>query len=171
MRPILTTRAAVVLLATALPVAAFGQATPPPQTPPSTAAQPPAGTAAQPPATDRATHHARPRENPTARVEARIAQLHSELKITPEQQAQWDQFAQVMRENASAMGEALTERAAKIKTMNAVESMQSYAHLAEVHDQSMQKLTTAFQALYGTLSAAQKQAADQAFRPRARTRD
>jgi hypothetical protein len=169
MRPILTTRAAVVLLATALPVGAYGQATPPPQTPPPAAAQPPAGTPAQPPANGHATRHARPQQSNAERVESRIAQLHKELRITPGQQAQWDQFAQVMRDNATAMDQALTERAGKIQTMNAVETMQSYAQLAQLHAQDVQKLTTAFQALYGTLSDAQKQAADRAFRPPART--
>ena len=75
-----------------------------------------------------------------------------------------------MRDNATAMDQALTERAGKIQTMNAVETMQSYAQLAQLHAQDVQKLTTAFQTLYGSLSEAQKQAADQAFRPRARTR-
>ena len=46
--------------------------------------------------------------------------------------------------------------------MNAVESMQSYATLAELHAQDVQKLTAAFQTLYGSLSDAQKKAADMA---------
>ena len=40
-------------------------------------------------------------------MEARIAQLHKELSITPAQQGQWDQFAQVMRDNAQAFGQAI----------------------------------------------------------------
>ena len=38
-----------------------------------------------------------------ARVEARIKQLHAQLGITPAEQAQWEQFAQTMRDNARAM--------------------------------------------------------------------
>ena len=35
------------------------------------------------------------------RVENHIKQLHAQLHITPAEQSQWDQFAQVMRDNAT----------------------------------------------------------------------
>ncbi len=170
MRSILTSRVAAALLATtiAVPTTGFAQGAPPAAT-----QAPPAATTAPAPATPAphtpAVHRSRPSQSPEARVEARITQLHKELSITPAQQGQWDPFAQVMRDNAKAFGQAIEDRAAKLKSMNAVESMQSYATLAELHAQDVQKLTAAFQTLYGSLSDAQKKAADVAFRPSART--
>ena len=98
------------------------------------------------------------------RVEQHITQLHAQLHITPAQQAQWDQFAQVMRGNAKDMDQKLEQRAADFTSMNAVENMQSYAQIAQQHAQDTQKLATAFQTLYGDLSDAQKKNADVLFR-------
>jgi periplasmic protein CpxP/Spy len=108
-----------------------------------------------------------PKEKPDAeatRVELHIGQLHAQLHITPAQQAQWDQFAQVMRDNAKDMNQVLEQRASGFASMNAVENMQSYAQIAQQHAQDTQKLATAFQALYGDLSDAQKKNADAVFR-------
>ena len=59
------------------------------------------------------------------RVEQRIADLHARLRIAPDQQALWDPFAQVMRDNAQHMRQAVADRADKLKTMNASENMLS----------------------------------------------
>jgi periplasmic protein CpxP/Spy len=99
-----------------------------------------------------------------ARVEARIKQLHTQLQITPAEDAQWTQFAQIMRENARDMGEAAAQRAAQFATMNAVDDMKSYEQLAEAHVQRLQKLIPAFEALYNAMSTEQKQIADRVFR-------
>jgi hypothetical protein len=100
-------------------------------------------------------------------VEQHIRDLHRELHITAAQDPQWDQFAQVMRSNAQAMNESLDQRAQQIGTMNAVDSMSSYAQLAEQRSQDLVKLATAFQTLYGTFSDQQKKDADQLFRRQA----
>ena len=105
-----------------------------------------------------------------ARVEARIKELHGKLRITPAQQSQWDQFAQVMRANARDMNSAATQRAQQLSSMNAVQDMQSYEQLAEAHVQRLQKLIPAFEALYNSMSPEQKQAADQSFRANAERR-
>jgi septal ring factor EnvC (AmiA/AmiB activator) len=107
-----------------------------------------------------------PREQ-VDRIEAHITALHKQLRITPAQQAQWDQFAQVMRENARAMNQTFDERAARLASMNAADNMQSYAQMTEQHAQDVQKLAQAFQALYGTFSDEQKKNADSVFRVRA----
>ena len=99
-----------------------------------------------------------------AKVEAHIKKLHDQLKITVAEQAQWDQFAQVMRDNAAAMHQALDERGDKVATMDASDNMQSYAQLAQVHATNMQKLASAFQTLYSSLPDSQKQVADTVFR-------
>src|SRR5215207_1388482 len=54
------------------------------------------------------------------RVEARITELHSKLKITRQQESQWNDVAQIMRENAKTMDALAQERTAK-KEMTAVE--------------------------------------------------
>jgi protein CpxP len=105
-------------------------------------------------------------ESRADRVEQHITQLHTELHITPAQQGEWDQFAQVMRENAKNMGKTLEQRGTTYASMNAAENMQSYAQVAEVHAQDTQKLAAAFQTLYGSMSDEQKKNADAVFRAR-----
>lgn len=100
-------------------------------------------------------------------VEQRIASLHTKLEITPAQQPQWDQFSQVMRDNAQEMDEIFKTRVKAVSSMTATENMQSYAQLAMNHAQSVQKLVPAFQALYDTMSDSQKQIADKVFRDEA----
>ena len=98
------------------------------------------------------------------RVEQRIADLHARLHITPDQQALWEPFAQVMRDNAQHMRQAADDRANKLKTMNASDNMLSYAKLAMQHAQDVQNLATAFQTLYAALSPDQQKTADVMFR-------
>jgi hypothetical protein len=100
----------------------------------------------------------------TGKAEQRISSLHARLQITPAQQPQWDQFAQVMRDNARLMDETFQRRTQNFATMTAEESMASYAQVAMAHAQGMQNLVPSFHALYGTMSDLQKRAADQVFR-------
>ena len=101
------------------------------------------------------------------RVEQRIKELYSQLRITPAERPQWDQFAQVMRDNARDMDQAWLQRVNHVESMNAVQNMQSYEQLAEQHAQHVQKLVLAFQNLYTVMSEQQKQLADQVFRANA----
>jgi hypothetical protein len=113
-------------------------------------------------------HHAtmgrRPGETMQSVVERRITNLHDKLHITAEQGQQWDQFAQVMRDNARQMDQSHQQRAARLGTMSAVDSVQSYAQIEQQRAQDMQKLVPAFQTLYASLSDQQKKSADQLFR-------
>jgi hypothetical protein len=97
-------------------------------------------------------------------VEHHIAELHTQLAITPAEQPQWDQFAKVMRDNAAQMGATLDGRGGQMAHMNAVENMQSYATLAQLHAENMKRLTASFGTLYGALSDDQKHLADTVFR-------
>ncbi|MFP6557775.1 Spy/CpxP family protein refolding chaperone [Paraburkholderia sp. B3] len=97
-------------------------------------------------------------------VEQRIDQLHSELKITAQQSQQWDAYAQVMRDNAHSTDAAIRDRAQKLESLSADDAMKSYASLAQLHADNMQKLATAFSALYASLSNDQKAVADKLFR-------
>ena len=98
------------------------------------------------------------------RVEQRIKELYSQLRITATERSQWDQFAQVMRDNARDMDQAWLERIDRSQSMNAVQNMQSYEQIAAQHAQHVQKLVPAFQNLYNAMPDQQKQLADQVFR-------
>ena len=124
-------------------------------------AQTPASSAAPTTPGGRAAAHAQKHQDIVAQ---RIDELHAELKITDQQSQQWDAFAQTMRDNAASADQAFHERAQKLPSMNADEAMKSYASLTQVHAENMQKLSTAFSALYATLSDDQKATADVLFR-------
>jgi hypothetical protein len=105
-----------------------------------------------------------------ARVEQRITTLHGQLQITAAEEPQWQQFAQVMRENAQKMEQAATGRAEKFRSLNATENMKSYAEIAVEHGQNVQRLAVAFEGVYNVMSPEQKKVADEVFRNRAEQR-
>lgn len=159
MTPILSNRLASVAVAAllSLPAAALAQSA---QAPASVAPEGSRPVAAQSPLAD----HSAARGNAAERVEQRIKELQAQLRITPAERPQWDQFAQVMRENAREMDGAWIERVDHFQSMNAVQNMQSYEQIAEQHAQHLQKLVSTFQNLYNAMPDQQKQLADQVFR-------
>jgi periplasmic protein CpxP/Spy len=100
-----------------------------------------------------------------ARTEQRIATLHSQLKITPAQETQWQQFADVMRQNGETMGNLYRQRMAD-KNLSALDDMKQYTQIAQAHADGMTKLVSAFEPLYNSFSADQKKLADETFRQR-----
>jgi periplasmic protein CpxP/Spy len=104
------------------------------------------------------------------RVERRISELRTQLRVTPAEQQQWDQFANVMRENARDMDRIFIERSQQLESMTALQNMQSYQQLADAHAQHLQKLVAAFQSLYEAMPDQQKQLADQVFHANAEQR-
>jgi hypothetical protein len=129
------------------------------------AATPPAAAPAAAPAAQ--TQAAMPQHRMAGRVEARIKDLHAKLKITAEQQKLWDDFANVMRDNALRMDDTFQGRVQAMSTMTADQSMASYAKMAAQHAQDMQNLVPVFDALYASMSETQKRTADQVFRAEA----
>ena len=97
-------------------------------------------------------------------IEQRITALRAKLQITTAQDPQWNQFAQVMRDNAKRMDDTFQQRVQGIGAMNAEDNMASYAQVAMSHALGMQNLVPAFHTLYGTMTDLQKRAADQVFR-------
>jgi periplasmic protein CpxP/Spy len=162
MKMILSNRFAPVAVAAllSLPAAAWAQSSQSPAT--QTATPPPPAAAASPMA-----NHPVPGKNAEERVENRIKELHAQLRITAAEEPQWNQFADVMRDNARAMDQAFRERAQSFESMNAVQNMQSYEKLAQAHAQDLEKLVPAFQKLYEGMPDQQKQLADQVFRANA----
>src|SRR5271168_1973810 len=143
-----------------LPAAAWAQSS---QSPAPQAATPPPPAAAASPMAD----HPVSGKNAEERVENRIKELHAQLRITPAEEPQWAQFAQVMRENARDMDQAFMQRAQQYPTMNAMQNMQSYEEIAEAHAQHLQKLVPAFDNLYNAMPEQQKKLTDQVFRANA----
>jgi hypothetical protein len=99
-----------------------------------------------------------------ARVEERIAELHSSLKITPQQEDQWSKFADVMRDNARTMGDLYRQRIAQRETMSALDDMKQYEQITQANADGTKRLVDAFEPLYASLSAEQKKLADVNFR-------
>jgi periplasmic protein CpxP/Spy len=100
---------------------------------------------------------------PTDRVETHIKELHSQLKITPDQEDKWNAFAQVMRENAQAMQSQIEQRVKNQQNMNALDDLTSYEQITETHAEGVKRLVPAFQALYDSMSPEQKKNADMVF--------
>ena len=105
-----------------------------------------------------------------AALEKRITDLHNRLKITPAEQKPFDDFAQVMRDNAQRMDGLMLRRRSTAAAASAVDQMREYSEMAQAHAEDLQHLTAAFSALYDVLSPDQKKAADQSFRQLATTR-
>ncbi|MFZ2062445.1 MAG: Spy/CpxP family protein refolding chaperone [Candidatus Binatus sp.] len=99
-------------------------------------------------------------------VEARIKDLHKKLHITAAQKPQWDALAMVMRDNAQAMMDLQKQRASDSQSMSAVEVIKSYESVIEAHEDGMKKFVPPFEALYNSMSDAQKKSADSLFRNR-----
>jgi protein CpxP len=99
----------------------------------------------------------------TERVEDRIKVLYAKLKITPEQEALWENVTKIMRENAVTMEALIKERTEKTGTQNAVEDLKSYSAIAEAHADGLKKFIPAFEPLYASMSDAQKKDADTLF--------
>lgn len=96
-------------------------------------------------------------------VEARIKSLHDQLKITSAEEPQWNAVAQAMRDNAKNAGALIADRAKKTKSMTAIEDLHSYRAILQAHLDGIDKLTTAFEALYASMPDTQKKIADTVF--------
>src|SRR5271166_2183125 len=97
-------------------------------------------------------------------VEQRITDLHTALKITPDQDSKWNSVAQAMRENAAAMDKLVaSNRATPPQEMTAVDDLKMYQKFAQAHVDGLKNLISSFDALYNSMPEAQKKVADQVF--------
>jgi len=103
----------------------------------------------------------RPNVPPAPNVEANIASLRQRLQITPAQEAQFSAVANVMRENARAGASAPQQPPANA---TAVDDLRLEIQYDEVELAGLKRLLPALEALYSTLSPAQKKTADAVFR-------
>jgi hypothetical protein len=132
------------------PAGLMAQAAPAPTVP--GAANPAPQTAGQP----------APSDNPVARVESRISELHDQFHITPAQEPQFKAYADAMRSNAQAMRALFQERAQSPDT-TAIGELRWYARLTTAHGEALTKLLPVFDTLYQSMSDQQKKAADKVF--------
>lgn len=107
---------------------------------------------------------------PTRGVDGLIAHLHTEFMVTPAQEDLFQKLATVMREDADAMSALAKKRADGAKTNSAVDDLKSYAEIAGAHAEGAKRMIPVFQALYDSMSDAQKKAADTEFRDHYATR-
>ena len=97
------------------------------------------------------------------RVEAHITDLHKKLLVTADQESQWRDMAQVMRDNEKKMRDGIASRSAKMKTMNAVDDLRSYQMITDEHADGLKRLIPSFEALYSKMTPAQQKNADRIF--------
>ena len=105
-----------------------------------------------------ARHHAR--MLPGQLMDGRIAFMKAELKIAPAQETQWQQVAAAMRDNASALDQAISNARAQRGTMDAVQRLTLREQFAKVRAENDARLLTAFKPLYASLSPEQQQIAN-----------
>ena len=96
-------------------------------------------------------------------VEQRIADLHQQMAITPDQEPEWKNLAQVMQDNATAMEAVFGKWKPAAGAFNALDNLKFHAELTDAQAQAMRKLVTAFEALYNKMPDAQKKIADDVF--------
>jgi protein CpxP len=97
-------------------------------------------------------------------VEQRITTLHAELKITPNEDADWNAVAQAMRENASNMDKLVAEgRTTAPQSMSAVDDLKMYQKFSQAHVDGLKNLISSFSTLYAAMPDAQKKIADGVF--------
>jgi hypothetical protein len=107
-------------------------------------------------------HHAAMARKET--IEQRISHLHKALKITPDEEANWNSVAQAMRENAAATQKLIDERTAQDPhSMTAVDDLRAYEKFAQAHVDSLKNLTSSFETLYNSMPDPQKKVADHVF--------
>jgi hypothetical protein len=110
-----------------------------------------------------ASSAAMPGQAREARVEQRIADLHSKLQITSAQEDQWNKFADVMRDNGRTIGDLYRQRMAQSATTSALDDMKQWEQITQAQADGTKHLVEAFEPLYASLSPAQKKLADASF--------
>jgi hypothetical protein len=96
-------------------------------------------------------------------VEQRIAMLHTALKISGPEEAQWAPVAQAMRENEASMQKLMAETNATPHPLNAVDDLKTYERFTQAHVNGLKNLISSFETLYQAMPDNQKILADQVF--------
>jgi hypothetical protein len=119
-------------------------------------------------------HGQRAFRSPTDRVEAQLAYLKTALKITAEQETQWNAFADVRRKQAREMTERIEKfRAQRVEGQKrtpptAIERMERRQAMMASASTRLGETLAAAKPLYAALSAEQQKIADDLLAPRGR---
>jgi LTXXQ motif family protein len=99
----------------------------------------------------------------TAHVDGRLAFLKTELKITPEQESVWNDYAAAVKDNAKTIGERCTAMMAQgdDKTPGLPERLDAQEQFMTARLDALRAVAKALKPLYAALSDEQKQLADQ----------
>ena len=108
----------------------------------------------------RATSRAAPAPEDAA---TRIQRLHSQLQITPDQEALWAPIAASIQDNAKSLAAAMQARSDKAATMNALDDIMTYEAVAAIHAAGLKRLADTFAPLYAAMPPAQQRNADVVF--------
>jgi hypothetical protein len=102
----------------------------------------------------------------TSHIEGRLAFLKAEIKITPEQESRWNDYAAAVRANAQAMTPrcALMMSQAGAKEASLPDRLDVREQFLAAQIDALRVTSKALKPLYGALSDAQKQVADQLIR-------
>ena len=132
-------------------------------------------TPAAPPQAQQGTRHhdgKRAFAQPSERVEARLAYIRTALKITDAQQAQWNAFAETLRNQARAADQRMQEFRAQREQGATRERPNAIARLEreqQRHAESATRINERLavqRPLYAALSTEQKAIADEVLAPR-----
>jgi hypothetical protein len=92
-----------------------------------------------------------------------LAQLHGSLRITAAEEPLWNSFAQVMRDDAYTLGQAYRGRREKLRSMTAIEDLDSYISVEQARLDGLKRTSAAFSALYAQMPPDQQKVADALF--------
>ena len=114
----------------------------------------------------------RPFSRPTDQIEARLAYIHTALKITDAQQMQWNAFAEKMRQLAAVREKAMQQwRETRSRSsgkhehleLSVVEQLEYWQRIHADAITRINDVLSVVKPLYGALNAEQKQVADVLF--------
>jgi len=97
-------------------------------------------------------------------VQQRIRTLHASLHITPAEEANWGNVAQVMRDNETKMQDMISTReATPAHHVTATEDLMTYEAFSQAHVDGLKALRASFETLYAAMPDDQKLVADDVF--------
>ena len=99
-------------------------------------------------------------------IDERIATLHAELMITPDEETNWRAVADTMRANDMAMQKMVADNKAAMQpgmVSSAVDDLKTYETFNRAHVDGLKDLIASFGTLYDAMPSDQKQVADHVF--------
>ncbi len=102
--------------------------------------------------------------NMKERVEDRIKTLHDTLNITQEQESDWSDVADAMRDSQEKVGDLIKARRDNRENSTAIDDIKSYQEISLAHSNGMAKFLDVFEPFYDDLTSEQKLKADAFFK-------